>query len=369
MFDGTRYLPHFLDSLIKAAPRNAQLIFVDDASGEPILDSVPDDLPVGSVTKLRNERNGGYSVAVNLGLACATGDIVIQLNTDLVLDRRCIEAMINLIETRPKAGVIGSKQISPTTGRLRHIGVAYGKHSIQHIYKGMPSSHPLCCKTRKMQLISGATVAMTRNLLDEIGPLDERYYNTLENFDHCMKAHVRGYENYASAESIVYHWVSQSGPARFTRVEEGDAIFWADWANSRVVDLHKFVDESLDEVLATSPQLSEYAFEPLSLGRSDDESILLECLERKWPGISSRTHQTRAFNSPHTRLWLPMELPYRAMLNPAPYIYLVDEIEELSENRMWFEARHRLVESEIVLDARAVAMTTKELLAMYGEVA
>ena len=367
LFNGLRYLPYFLNSLTEAAPRNAQLIFVDDASSEPVLELVPDDLPTGPVTKLRIERNGGYSVAVNRGMGCATGDIVVQLNTDLVLDPRCIEVMINVIESMPKAGIIGSKQISPTTGRLRHLGVAYGKHSTHHIYKGMPANHPLCCKTRKMQLVSGATVAMTRRLADEIGPLDERYYNTLENFDHCMKAHVRGYDNYASAESIVYHWVSQSGPARFARVEEGDAIFWADWTNSRIVDLHRFVDEALDHILATSPQFLDYTFEPLSLCRSDDESILLECLERKWEGISSRIHHTRAFNSPHERLWLPMELPYRAMMNPAPYIYLVDQIDELSENRMWFEARHHLVEAEIILDARAVAMTTKELLGMYGD--
>jgi len=66
-------------------------------------------------------------------------------------------------------------------------------------------------------------------------------------------------------------------------------------------------------------------------------------------------------------LWLPMELPLRAMLNPSPYVYLVDRICDLAENRLWFETRHRIVESEIVLDARAAAVTTKELLAIYGE--
>lgn len=365
IFNGIRYLPYFLDSLAKAAPRHAEIIFVDDASTEPVLEVVSPDLPFDSVTKLRNERNGGYSVAVNRGLTCATGDIVVQLNTDLILDSRCIEAMVDLIERTPKSGVIGSKQILPTSGRLRHIGVAYGNHTIQHIYSGLPANHPLACKTRRTQLVSGATAAITRKVLDEIGPLDERYYNTLENFDHCMKAHVRGYENYTSADSIVYHWVSQSGPARFARVEEGDAIFWADWSTSRVVDLPRFVDEALEHVVTMCPQYSNYGFEPLILGRTD-ESILLECLERRWPGISSRAQYTQSFNSAHGKLWLPMELPLRAMLNPAPYLYLVDRIGELAENRMWFEARHRLVESEVILDARAAAVTSKELLAMYG---
>jgi len=54
------------------------------------------------------------------------------------------------------------------------------------------------------------------------------------------------------------------------------------------------------------------------------------------------------------------------MMNPSPYIYLVDRVSQLSENRMWFEARRRIVEAEIVLDTTAVALTTQELLALYG---
>ena len=55
------------------------------------------------------------------------------------------------------------------------------------------------------------------------------------------------------------------------------------------------------------------------------------------------------------------------MVNPFPYIYLVDRISDLSENRMWFDARRRIVESEIVMDTNAVVLTTSELLALYGE--
>jgi GT2 family glycosyltransferase len=367
IFNGVRYLPYFLQSLAEATPPHAEIIFIDDGSSEPVLEVIPGDFPAASVTKLRNEQNGGYSVAVNRGFDCANGDIIIQLNTDLILDRRSIEAMVELIEKTPRAGIIGSKQLFPTTGLLRHIGMAFGKRRHRHIYSGMPAEHPLCCKTRTMQIVSGSTVAMTRKLLDDIGPLDDRYYNTRENLDHCLKAHMRGYSNYTCAESVVYHWVGQSGPARFIRAEEDNALFWAEWTSKRVVDLSRFVDEALDYLLNTSPQLSNYGFEPLSLCRSNDESILLECLERRWEGAAIKTHRTRVFNSAHQKLWLPMELPHRAMTNPAPYIYLVDRVSQLSENRMWFEARHRIVESEVVMDTTAVVLTTQELLALYGE--
>ncbi|HMG72912.1 MAG TPA: glycosyltransferase family 2 protein [Pyrinomonadaceae bacterium] len=366
IFNGSHYLPSFLESLANAAPRDAEVIFVDDGSSESVLDLVPNDFPAASVTKLRNERNRGYSVAVNRGFASAKGDILVQLNTDLVLDGRCIEAMVDLIETSPKVGIVGSKQIFPTTGLLRHIGMAFGSRRHRHIYSGMQANHPLSCKTRAMQIVSGSTVAMSKQVLADIGPLDERYYNTRENLDHCLKAHGLGYRNYTCADSLTYHWVGQSGPARFARAEEDNALFWAEWTAKRCVDLNRFVDEALDHLIGIHPQLIDYRFEPLSLCRSCDESILLDCLEQRWKGAGARTHHTRVLNSAHSKLWLPMEVPYRAMMNPSPYIYLVDRISQLSENRMWFEARSRIVKAEIVMDTTAVVLTTRDLLALYG---
>src|SRR5947209_271567 len=278
IFNGLRYFPYFLESLARALPGDAELIFVDDGSSEPVLDAIPDDFPVTSVVRLRNERNFGYSVAVNRGFDHATGDIVVQLNTDLVLDRSCITAMMDLIESSPRTGIVGSKQIFPTTGALRHIGVAFGLRDYRLVYVGMSASHPLCCKTRAVQVVSGATQAMTRKVLDEIGKLDERYYNTHENTDHCLKAQRRGYVNYACAESIAYHWVAQSGPARFARADEDNALFWSEWAGRSVRDLDRFVDEALDSVLERHPTLIGYPFQPLSLCMSYDEAILLERL-------------------------------------------------------------------------------------------
>ena len=366
IFNGSRYLPHFFASLATAAPPDTQLVLVDDASTEPVLDTLPSDFPLRSVVKLRLEQNRGYSAAVNLGFSHAEGDILVQLNTDLVLDRRCIEAMVDLIECTPRIGMVGSKQLFPTTGLLRHVGMAFGNYSHRHIYAGLPSDHPLACKTRQMQIVSGATCAMTRKLIDEIGPLDETYYNTLENFDHCLRSHAHGYHNFTCAESIVYHWVGQSGPARYARAEEDEARFWSRWSSFRTIDLDRFVDEALDWLLTSQPQFTHYQFEPLRLCRTADEAILQECLERRWPGIGSRTHATQVFNSAASKIWLPMELPHWAMTNPSPYIYLVDRLHQLSENRMWFENRHRIVQSEIVIDARAGVLTSHELLAFIG---
>lgn len=360
VFNGVQYLPQFLKSLEAALPENSEVIFIDDDSTKPVLERIPEKISGRHTKKLRNPYNQGYSATVNRGFSTAKNEILVQLNTDLILDPDCIKKMIELIDTKPNVGIVGSKQILPTTGKIRHIGMAFGLYRHRHIYSGLPKDHPLCSKTRKMQIVSGATVAMNRKVLEKIGPLDERYYNTLENFAHCMAAKKHGYTNYTCAESITYHWVSQSGPARFARVKEGEAIFWSDWTSSRKIDLGAFADEAIENLLNNNSNLERFHFEPLNLCRGSDAIILLDCLERRWPGIGGIACRSKVFNSPNVKLWLPMELPFRAILNPSPYIYLVDRFEQLSENHFWFKRRAEIVSNEIILDTRAVAVTTKE---------
>lgn len=95
IFNGMNFLPYFFESLLSALPENAQLILVDDGSTEPVFATVPEIPRASEVLRLRNENNFGYSIAVNKALAVSSGDIIIQLNTDLILQPNSLKAMID----------------------------------------------------------------------------------------------------------------------------------------------------------------------------------------------------------------------------------------------------------------------------------
>jgi GT2 family glycosyltransferase len=361
IFNGMNFLPYFFQSLGSALPEQAQLILVDDGSTERVFETVPEIAKASEVLRLRNDQNLGYSVAVNRAFDAANGEIIIQLNTDLILQSNTITAMIDLIEREPKVGIVGSKLIFPTTHLIQHIGMAFGQHTKPHIYFELPSDHPLCVKTRECQITTGATVAMTRTVLEEVGRLDEQYFNCNEDIDHCLKALRSGFKNFVCAESVAYHWESQSGPSRFARVEASEAIFWAKWGGTYQVDLGQFVDEALDYVISCNPALDKARFEILNLSRGVDESIVLEHVTKRWPGIQDRTRQHRQVNNPVERLWLPMLLPYWVVDEPRPFIYLVDHYRELEDNALWFRNRRRIVEDELIVDLSAAAVRTSEV--------
>jgi GT2 family glycosyltransferase len=366
IFNGLAFLPTFFESLCAALPEGSQLILVDDASTEPVFDAVPEIPRADTTVRLRNDRNLGYSAAVNRGFRVATGDVVIQLNTDLVLHSDCISAMVDLLEREKHAGIVGSKLVFPGTGLVQHVGMAFGNHSKRHVFFELPSAHPLCQRTREVQIMTGATVAMTRRVLDLVGPLDETYFNHNEDVDHCLRALQHGLRNFVCADSVAFHWVSRSGPARFAQVSASEALFWSTWANAYEVDLGRFVEEALDHVLDDASHLEAMPFEILDLSRGADNEIIIERLSRRWPGADERVRHFRQLNNPSTRLWLPLLLPHWVVSEPVPFIYVVDKYRDLEENFLWFESRRRVVNEELVVDLTGAALRTSELPWCHG---
>ena len=364
IFNGSAHLPAFFQSLQTALPERSQVILIDDASIESVFDLVPEFPRAESVIRLRNETNLGYSVAVNRGFVEATGDFIVQLNTDLVLESNCISAMVDLLSEERDAGVVGSKLVYPTTGLVQHVGMAFGHYSKPHIYFQLPADHRLANKSREVQITTGATVAMTRRVLQALGPLEERYFNHNEDIDHCLLARRLGFRNFVSSDSVAFHWVSQSGPSRFVQEASSEALFWSRWGASYEVDLGRFVDEALDHVLNECPELLDVPFHILDLSRGADHDIVLDRLTERWPGIHQRARSVRQTNNPEMNLRLPLLLPHFMAIEPVPFIYLVDQYSQVLENRLWFEHRREVVVDELVVDLTGVVLRVSEISAL-----
>jgi GT2 family glycosyltransferase len=360
-YNGRNHLDAFFESLAAALPDRAEVIVVDDCSTEPVLEAVPELPRAEKVIRLRNESNLGHAGTLNRGLEAATGDVLVQLNSDLVLDVECISAMVEAIEREgSRLGIVGSRLLYPTTGRTQTVGLAFGLHSKRHVFRHLPADHALCRRSREAQALSGSTVAMTKRVFDLLGPLDEEQYNHNLDLDHCLRALEQGLRNYMCASSVAYHWRNRSGPIRYARVEAAEAAFWAKWGGRYGVDLGTFFDEALDHLLSEFPQLEEAPFTILDLTRSADQEIATRHLEARWEGVTGAIRSFRQMNNDSDRLWLSLLVPHWLVHEPRPFIYLVDSHVELEENAMWFAHRRSVVREEVIVDLSASACTTSE---------
>lgn len=362
-YNGMEHLDAFFESLAVALPDRAEVIVVDDCSPEPVLEAVPELPRAERVIRLRNETNLGHSGTLNRGLAAATGDVLVQLNSDLVLGDECISAMVEAIEQEGSdLGIVGSRLLYPTTGRTQTVGLAFGLHSKRHVFRHLPADHALCRRSREVQVLSSATAALTKRVFERLGPLDEEQYNHNLDLDHCLRALELGLRNYMCADSLAYHWRNRSGPIRYARVEAAEAAFWSKWGGRYQVDLGEFFDEALDHLLSDCPQLQDTPFAILDLTRSADREIAVERLEARWEGVSGRVRSFRQMSNDSDRLWLPLLVPNWFAHEPTPFIYLVDSHIELEENAMWFARRRGIVREEIIVDLSASVCTTSEFL-------
>lgn len=361
IFNAADLLPAFFESLNQALPSGAQVILIDDCSSDDVWKAVPAIPNAASVEHLRNARNLGHSATVNRGLALATGDFIVQLNTDLVLEPKCLTAMIDLIEHEPHAGIVGAKLVYPTTGLTENIGIAVGDYSKVRVFHEIPADHVLANRTRQVQAAPGAALTMTKAVLQAIGPLDERYFNRNEDIEHCLRAAALGFRNFCCADALAHHWKSQSGPARFVRARTADALFWSRWGSKLESDLGRYVDEAIAQLLEEFPDFADTPFQVVDLSRGADQPIVLDCLSDRWADIAERVYPMRQTNNAAARLHLSRLLPGWMAHDPLPFIYLVDQYRELEDNAKWFANRRTVVTHEVIVDLKGCVLPTSAL--------
>jgi GT2 family glycosyltransferase len=89
-------------SLASQTWKNLEVVVVDNGSRDGSLERIARGYPDTRV--LRLGRNTGFSHALNTGIAATTGEYVLSLNFDVVLEPDFVAALVDVLERRPEAG-------------------------------------------------------------------------------------------------------------------------------------------------------------------------------------------------------------------------------------------------------------------------
>jgi len=85
---------------------NLEIIVVDNASTDGSQAMVQQRFP--HVRLIANAENVGFARANNQGLAACQGRYALLLNSDALLTTHALQAMLDLAESKPRAGIIGA---------------------------------------------------------------------------------------------------------------------------------------------------------------------------------------------------------------------------------------------------------------------
>ena len=164
---------------------------------------------------------GGNNVILRPAVASENPpQYILLLNADTVVFPNAFKALVDFMDEHPKVGIAGSRlqaadgtvQCSafrfPSALSELESGIKFGPVSrLLDRWKTVP---PLPAQTCETEWVSGTSMIIRLEVLQDIGLLDEGYYTYFDDIDFCFNARRAGWPTWYVAESRVVHLEGQS---------------------------------------------------------------------------------------------------------------------------------------------------------------
>ncbi|HLQ42024.1 MAG TPA: glycosyltransferase family 2 protein [Thermoplasmata archaeon] len=183
-----------LTSLLRTNYSNVRIVVLDNGSTD-CSDQIPDRL---GITVHRFGENLLYCGAYNRALREMRGDadFVLLSNPDIVVPPETIGKMVGLATSDPKIGFVGPVQRRSDTREVRSAGVRW---RCGHLPKNVFAIGGL------IDAVEGAFVLIRRNVIEEVGLLDEAFAINFEDVDMQLRARRYGYRSAIAVEAEILH--------------------------------------------------------------------------------------------------------------------------------------------------------------------
>ena len=218
-------LKNCLDSLYSSvSPFSYEVIIVDNASSDDTVAQVKSyDFP--RLRLLQNDRNIGFTKATNQAIRMSSGRYILWLNTDTILNTGTLHRLCLYLDENPRVGIVGPKVLNPdgTFQPQCRRGLPTPWASLAHMlrlnrlwprHEGFGRyllSYLPVEQACQVDAVSGCCLMARRQVLNDIGPLDEDYFGFGEDIDWCVCAKKAGWEVWYYPESSIIHLKGQGG--------------------------------------------------------------------------------------------------------------------------------------------------------------
>ena len=106
---------------------------------------------------------------------------------------------------------MGCKLLYPDSDIIQHAGGVIEPNALTKHLGYMEKDRGQCDQVLKCDYVTGAAFAIRRDVIEQIGMLDEKYFPILlEENDFCMRTKRAGFEIYYIPQSVVIHHESMT---------------------------------------------------------------------------------------------------------------------------------------------------------------
>ena len=178
-----------------------QTIIIDNASRDDSVQVLRRDFSDAEL--IFNTRNVGFGRANNQALPLVTGRYVLLLNTDAFVSPDTLTKTVAYMDAHPDAGILGVRLIgrdgvlqpscryfpTPWNVFLHRSGLRRYFPSVRMV-DDIAWDH---ASVRECDWVPGCYYLVRRELIDEVGLFDPRYFLYYEEVDHCRAAKRKGW--------------------------------------------------------------------------------------------------------------------------------------------------------------------------------
>lgn len=172
-----------------------------------------------------DRERAGFAETCNAGAARTTADILVFLNDDTVVQTGWLEALTQPLSGPEGVAIAGAALFYPD-GQIQHTGVFLRRDPAGRLEAYNRRSQ---AKAGPVPAVTGACLAIRRDVWDELGGFDESYVNGYEDVDLCLRAREAGHEVVLTAAQVV-HLESRS-PGRFDHAQQNIDLLQQRWGD------------------------------------------------------------------------------------------------------------------------------------------
>ncbi|MBI5867578.1 MAG: glycosyltransferase family 2 protein [candidate division Zixibacteria bacterium] len=246
-----------LDSVKAASSSPVHVVVVDNASADKTAALIEQSNP--TVTLIRNSENRYYAAANNQGLPHALRPFVLLLNPDVVLPVGGIDAMVQLLDSRPSHAAVAPMLQGGDGRRQASLREFPGLDTLWFDLLGLSFLFPHSRSfgrwrmgyfdgkaLRDVQQPMASCLLIRRDVLTALGLFDERFPMFFNDVDWCRRVQDAGWKILYTPDIIARHrggastrqrklqmiWMSHSAYYRYLRLYEccdvpGRIALWA----------------------------------------------------------------------------------------------------------------------------------------------
>ncbi|MBI2669629.1 MAG: glycosyltransferase family 2 protein [Candidatus Yanofskybacteria bacterium] len=194
-----------------------EIIVVDSTISRQARDLIREQYP--EIKYLPFKENLGYARGVNMGIKNSSGKFILILNPDVIVTDKSIQKMINFMEKHPDIGILGPQvlnfngthqrtffsyyKLATMLARRSFLGrFGWFKRELDNFL--MVDADPQ--KIQTPDWLMGSAIMVSREALNKIGTMDERFFMYFEDVDWARRFWHNDYKVVYYPEAVMYHY-------------------------------------------------------------------------------------------------------------------------------------------------------------------